>query len=164
MRQNFDTPGRPVHFTLDRQISPVLWRKSKLCSLWIIYNTVLFIFEIEMFLFSSIPRDYISLQAPCQIFVSRAAWLESLIPRSFASDVQIHFIRLNRISCSSFRHRLKGFQMFRFVNWNNFFGVNLPKLSWIKVFIASIHQYGICPHWRPRFPAEETASNRSESQ
>jgi hypothetical protein len=35
--------------------------------------------------------------------------------------------------------------MFIFVDWNIFFGVNLPKLSWIKMVIASIHQCGNCP-------------------
>jgi hypothetical protein len=44
--------------------------------------------------FSSISRNYVSLQAPCQIFVNWSAWLESLISRSLASDVQIHCIYL----------------------------------------------------------------------
>jgi hypothetical protein len=60
----------------------------------IICNTMLFIFEIEIFLFSVISRDHIALQAPCQIFVDRPAWLESPISRSLAYDVQIHFIYL----------------------------------------------------------------------
>jgi hypothetical protein len=60
----------------------------------IIRNTMLFIFQIEMLSFSFISRDYISLQAPCQIFVDPPAWLESSIPSSLASDVQIHFIYL----------------------------------------------------------------------
>jgi hypothetical protein len=47
-----------------------------------------------MFLFSSISRDYISLQAPCQIFVDQSAWLESSILHSLGFDVQIHFIYL----------------------------------------------------------------------
>jgi hypothetical protein len=55
---------------------------------------MLFIFEIEMFSFSSISRDYISLQAPCQTFIDRPVWLESSISRSLASDVQIYFIYL----------------------------------------------------------------------
>jgi hypothetical protein len=56
---------------VEMSISRFLRRKSKLCSLEIICNTMLFIFEIEIVLFSSISRDYISLQAPCQIFVDR---------------------------------------------------------------------------------------------
>jgi hypothetical protein len=47
-----------------------------------------------MFSFSSISRDYPSLQAPCQIFVNRSVRFESSISRSLASDVQIHFIYL----------------------------------------------------------------------
>jgi hypothetical protein len=57
--------------------------------------------------------------------------------------VQKCLFGLNYISCSSFRRRLKSFQMFIFVDWNIFFGVNLPKLRWIKVFIGLIRQYGI---------------------
>jgi hypothetical protein len=53
---------------------------------------MLFIFQIEMFSFSSISGDVISLQALCQIFVDRPAWLESSIPRPLASDIHIHFI------------------------------------------------------------------------
>jgi hypothetical protein len=47
-----------------------------------------------MFLFSSIPRDYISLQKPCRMFVDGLAWLESPISHSVNSDVQIYFIYL----------------------------------------------------------------------
>jgi hypothetical protein len=39
-------------------------------------------------------RDYISLHAPCRIFVDRPAWLESPISHSINSDVQIHFAYL----------------------------------------------------------------------
>jgi hypothetical protein len=78
--------------------------------------------------------------------------------------IKINDLWLQQISCSSLRRRLKGFQMFILVNSNIFFVVNLPKLSWIKVLIASIHQYGICPHWPPRLPADEMVSNRSELQ
>jgi hypothetical protein len=52
------------------------------------------LFEIEMFSFSSIFRDYISLQAPCQIFADRPARLGEPISCSLASDVQIYFIYL----------------------------------------------------------------------
>jgi hypothetical protein len=55
---------------------------------------MLFIFQMEILLFSSIYRDYMSLQAPCLIFVNRSGWLELSLPRSLASDVQIHFIYL----------------------------------------------------------------------
>jgi hypothetical protein len=55
---------------------------------------MLLIFEIEIVSLVFISRDYISLQAPCQIFVDRSAWFESSIPRSLASDIQIHFIYL----------------------------------------------------------------------
>jgi hypothetical protein len=67
-------------------------KKIKLCSQDIIRSTTLFIFQIEMFLFASISKDYISLQTPRQIFVNRPAWLGLLISHSLASDVQIHFI------------------------------------------------------------------------
>jgi hypothetical protein len=50
---------------------------------------VLFIFEIEIVSFSSTSGDYISFQAPYRIFIDRSS-----IPRSLASDVQIHFIHL----------------------------------------------------------------------
>jgi hypothetical protein len=43
---------------------------------------------------SFISRDYISLQAPCQMVVNRSAWLESSLSRSLASNIQIHFIYL----------------------------------------------------------------------
>jgi hypothetical protein len=79
-----------ANLTLDRQSSPVLWQKSRLCYLGMIPNTMLFIPQIEMF--SSISRDCMSLQAPCQLFVDRSTWLESSIPRSFPFDVEIHFI------------------------------------------------------------------------
>jgi hypothetical protein len=45
-----------------------------------------------MFSFSSISRDDISLQAPCQILVDGAAWFESSISYAVNSDVAIHFI------------------------------------------------------------------------
>jgi hypothetical protein len=44
--------------------------------------------------FSSISRDYISLQEPCQIFVDWSAWFESPISHSVNSDVQIYFLYL----------------------------------------------------------------------
>jgi hypothetical protein len=47
-----------------------------------------------MFSFSSISRDYISLQAPCQIVVNRPAWLGRPISLAPAFDIQIHFIYL----------------------------------------------------------------------
>jgi hypothetical protein len=75
-------------------ISRLFRRKSRLCSLGIIRNTVLFIFPIEMFSFSSISRDYMPLQVPCHMVVDWSAWFESSIPRSLESDVQIHFIYL----------------------------------------------------------------------
>jgi hypothetical protein len=94
MRQDFAKTSRPRHSTLGRQIPPVLWWRSQLCSLGIIRNTLWFIFQIEMFSFSSISRDYISLQEPSQIFVDRPAWLESPISHSVNSDVEIYFIYL----------------------------------------------------------------------
>jgi hypothetical protein len=48
----------------------------------------------KMCSFSSISKDYMSLQASCQIFVDRPASLGSSISRSLASDVQIHFVSL----------------------------------------------------------------------
>jgi hypothetical protein len=92
LQQDFDASGRRGHLTLDCQIYPVLWWKSKLCSLGIIRNTVLFIFQIEMFSFSSRSRDYISFRVPCQILTDRPACIESSVPCSLVSDVQIHFI------------------------------------------------------------------------
>jgi hypothetical protein len=68
--------------------------RRKLCFMGIIRNTMLFIFQMEMFSLFSISRDYISLQAPCEIFVDRAAWLESPVSHSVNSDVQIHAISL----------------------------------------------------------------------
>jgi hypothetical protein len=81
-------------------------KKIKLCSLRIIRNTMLFIFQIEMFSFSSISGDYISLQAPCQIFVNRSAWHGRPISRSLASNVQIHFIYIASNTVTS--HSLRG--------------------------------------------------------
>jgi hypothetical protein len=75
-------------------ISRRLRRKSKLYSILIIRNTMLLIFEISMFSFSSKFRDHISLQAPTQIFVNRSTWLESPISYRVNSIVQTHFISL----------------------------------------------------------------------
>jgi hypothetical protein len=55
---------------------------------------MLFIFQIEIVSFSSISRDHIYLQAPCQIFVNWSVPFESSISRSLASDIQIHLIYL----------------------------------------------------------------------
>jgi hypothetical protein len=68
--------------------------KIKLCSLGIICNTMLFVWEREMFLLSSISRDCTSVQGPCQVFVDRSVRFESSITHFLASDIQIHFIHL----------------------------------------------------------------------
>jgi hypothetical protein len=75
---------------VEMSISRFLRRKSKPCSVGIIHNTMLFIFKIEVFSFSSISRDYISSQAPCQIFIDWSGWLGRPISRSLVSDIQIH--------------------------------------------------------------------------
>jgi hypothetical protein len=70
----FDGSGRS-DFWEDRNVDiSISSKKIRLCSLGIISNTVLFIFEIEIVLFSFISRDDISLEAPCQIFADRPAF------------------------------------------------------------------------------------------
>jgi hypothetical protein len=47
-----------------------------------------------MFSISFICKEYISLQAPCQIFIGRSGRLGWPVPCSLISDIQIHFIHL----------------------------------------------------------------------
>jgi hypothetical protein len=75
LRQNFDAPGRPGHLTLDRQISPVLWWKSKLCSLRIIRNTTLFIFEIKCVRFPPYPRTTCLCKHPVRFLSIGLTWI-----------------------------------------------------------------------------------------
>jgi hypothetical protein len=87
-------PTGTSHTRLPNFSCSLMKSKIKLCSLGIIRSPMLFTSETETISRSSISRDYISLQALCQIFVNRPARLESSISRSLASDCHIHFIYL----------------------------------------------------------------------
>jgi hypothetical protein len=65
----------------------------------------------NIFVFS-ISRDYISLQAPCQILVDRLACLESPIYHSVNSDIQIH--------CTYLSSHTVGLQFIFISFWNIF--------------------------------------------
>jgi hypothetical protein len=65
--------------------------KLKLCSLEIIYNTILLIVK-TIFMVSFIFKEYMSVKEPCWIFVNRLAWLGLLISRPVDSDTHNDFI------------------------------------------------------------------------